>query len=172
MTRSAQHSTSAAQPASRFPVIVGDMKTILVPVDLSAATNRVCDAARTLAQLIKARLVLFHVVQNPPFLMNDYYAFDTGAMAEVVASGEKAARQKLLALGRRYAKKNLPVGTVQLTGQSVKAILEKAAASKAAYIVIGSHGHGAVFDLLVGSTTQGVLRKARCPVLVVPVGKN
>jgi nucleotide-binding universal stress UspA family protein len=26
-----------------------------------------------------------------------------------------------------------------------------------------------VFDFLVGSTTHGVLRKARCPVLVVPM---
>ena len=148
------------------------MKTILVPVDLSAATTRVCAAAGALAELIKARLVLLHVVQTPPFMMNDYYAFDGRAMAEVMALGEKAAKQKLHALGLQYTKRNLPVRTVQLTGQSVKAILEKAATSKAAYIVIGSHGHGAVFDLLVGSTTQGVLRKARCPVLVVPVGKN
>ena len=33
---------------------------------------------------------------------------------------------------------------------------------------MGSHGHGAIYELLVGSVTEGVLRKARCPVLVVP----
>ena len=58
---------------------------------------------------------------------------------------------------------------MQLTGHPVSSILAKAAATKAAYIVLGSHGHGAVYDLIVGSTTHGVLRRARCPVLVVPI---
>jgi len=30
---------------------------------------------------------------------------------------------------------------------------------------MGTHGHGAIYDLLVGSTTHGVLEKAPCPVL-------
>lgn len=35
-------------------------------------------------------------------------------------------------------------------------------------IVLGSHGHGALYDLLVGSVAEGVLRRAPCPVVVVP----
>jgi hypothetical protein len=35
-------------------------------------------------------------------------------------------------------------------------------------IVMGSHGHGALFNLLMGTVCNGVLRKARCPVVVVP----
>ena len=145
------------------------MKTILVPVDLSAATARVCDAACAFAKLMNARLLLLHIVQAPPFMMNDYYAFDTGAMTEVMAAGRKAAEKKLAALGRRYAKRKIPIRVLQLDGHPATSILNQAETSKAAYIVIGSHGHGAVFDLLVGSTTHGVLRKARCPVLVVPM---
>jgi nucleotide-binding universal stress UspA family protein len=33
---------------------------------------------------------------------------------------------------------------------------------------MGSHGHNAFYDLLVGTTTHGVLRKATCPVVIVP----
>jgi nucleotide-binding universal stress UspA family protein len=33
---------------------------------------------------------------------------------------------------------------------------------------MGSHGHTALYDLLVGSTTHQVLRKAKCPVVIVP----
>jgi len=149
------------------------MKTILVPVDLSVATSRVCDAACALAQMSGARLVLLHVVQPPtPLIVYDYYAFDTGMMAKAIAAGEKFAARKLLALGRRCERRGLKVQAVQCTGQPLATILDKAAETKAAYIVIGSHGHGAVFDLLAGSTTQGVLRKARQPVLVVPMGRR
>lgn len=148
------------------------MKTILVPVDFSHATTRVCDAAHSLARLTGARLILFHVVQAPPFLLNDYYSFDTGTMAEVVAAGEKAANSKLESLRRRYAKKHPPITVQQEHGAPVRTILRKAKSLKAGYIVIGSHGHGAVFDLLAGSTTNGVLRKSRCPVLVVPINPS
>lgn len=148
------------------------MKTILVPVDFSSATARVCDAAAELARLTGSRLLLLHVVQNPPFLMNDYYAFDVGMMADVVASTEKAARKTLGEWERRYAKKSPAVVAMLANGLPSAVIVKQALTRKAAYIVIGSHGHGAVFDLFVGSTTHRVLRKARCPVLVVPIGKR
>jgi nucleotide-binding universal stress UspA family protein len=147
------------------------MKTILVPVDLSAATPRVCAAACDLAELIGGQVVLLHVVPPPPVMMNDYYAFDTGHLAQAMVAVEKGATLKLRALARRFAKRR-PVRTVQVTGQPVGTILARARATKAAYIVLGSHGHGAMFDLLVGSTASGVLRKARCPVLVVPMNRR
>lgn len=146
------------------------MKTILVPVDLSAATTKVCAAACELAKLMNARLVLLHVTQPPPVMLADYYAFDSGVMAEAFAAGEKFAERRLKALARLCTRQQLEVETIQVTGQPVTVILARAAALKADYVVLGSHGHGAVFNLLVGSTAQGVLRKAPCPVLVVPMG--
>jgi nucleotide-binding universal stress UspA family protein len=147
------------------------MKTILVPVDLSTATGRVCAAAADLARRVGARVLLLHVVAPPPVVLNEYYAFDAGQLALAVAATARAATTRLHALARRVAKR-CPVRTMQVSDLPVSAILAKARATRAAYIVLGSHGHGAVFDLLVGSTTHGVLRKAPCPVLVVPMGKR
>jgi nucleotide-binding universal stress UspA family protein len=145
------------------------MKTILVPVDLSEATGKICDVACGLAKLLKARLVLLHVVQPPPIVMNDYYGYDAGLVAEAVSAAEKFATARLRALAQRCSKRRLTVRTIQRTGQPLSTILGKAAALPADYLVIGSHGHTAAYDLLIGSITQGVLRKASCPVLVVPM---
>ena len=98
------------------------MKTILVPVDFSAATLRVCDAASALAKLIKARLVLLHVIEPPPVLLGDAYAYDAGALAAAVTAGEKYATRRLRALGRRYAVRKQAVQTVQVTGRPVAAM--------------------------------------------------
>ena len=35
-------------------------------------------------------------------------------------------------------------------------------------VVVGSHGHGAVFNIIAGSVTQALLHRAKVPVLVVP----
>jgi nucleotide-binding universal stress UspA family protein len=47
-------------------------------------------------------------------------------------------------------------------------ILEQAESLRADLIVIGSHGRSGFERLLLGSITEKVLRKARCPVVVVP----
>lgn len=144
------------------------MKTILVPLDLSPAAVQVCDAACELAKFIGARPILLHIVQPPPVMLSDVYAFDASQLTAMSASAAKSAAHKLRALARHCARRGVQVTTVQRTGLPVAAILAKAASTRARYIVMGSHGHGAVYDLLVGSTTHGVLKKATCPVLVVP----
>ncbi len=148
------------------------MKTILVPVDLSDVTARVCKMACELAGTVNGRLVLLHVVQPPPVIMSDACAVEAGQLANLLQTARKMATRKLAALARNCGKRVENVRTVQQTGQPVAVILQQAAALKADYVVLGTHGHGAVYDLLVGSTTQGVLRKARCPVLVVPMAKS
>lgn len=144
------------------------MKTILVPLDLSAAAVQVCDAACDLAKLIGARPILLHIVTSPPVILSDVYAFDARQLTELGAAAEKNATRKLRALSRHCAKRGVRVTTVQRSGVPVTAILAKARSTRARYIVMGSHGHGAMYDLLVGSTTHGVLKSAPCPVIIVP----
>lgn len=144
------------------------MKTILVPVDLSDATSRVSLEACKLAKSMDGRVLFLHVLPAPAAMMQDYYAFDTGHMAQAITALEKEGLRKLSAVAARYAKSSgVKVDFVQVIGRPVPEILAKAKSSKASYIVMGSHGYGAVFDLLIGSTTQGVLRKASCPVVIV-----
>lgn len=148
------------------------MKTILVPVDLSTVTTRVCDAAAAFAQLISARVVLLHVVLPQPVRPGDFFAFDAGAVMAAAVAEEKWADRRLRTLAKRYTSKKIPVQTLQSTGQPAGEILNHATATKADYIVLGSHGHGAAYDLLVGSVAQGVLRRAPCPVLVIPIKRR
>lgn len=148
------------------------MKTILVPVDLSSAAARVCAAACSLAKLTGSRLVLMHVTELAPIVVGDLYAVNASFAAEAAAAAEKYAGRRLAVLARQCTRHGVGVKTVQCTDLPVSAIIGRAKALHAAYIVIGSHGHGAVYDLVAGSTTHGVLRKARCPVLVVPIAAD
>jgi nucleotide-binding universal stress UspA family protein len=48
-----------------------------------------------------------------------------------------------------------------------RTLLRLAEERDAPAIVVGAHGHRAVRELLLGSTTQEIVRHSRCPVLVV-----
>ncbi len=146
------------------------MKTILVPVDLSAAGLQACDTACDLARLMEARLLLLHVVQPPPVMVAEIYALEAAQTEEMLVAAERAGTDRLRELAARCAKRGVEAKTLHRVGLPVPEILERA--EKADYLVMGSHGHGAMYDLLVGSTTRGVLKKAPCPVVIVPHRRN
>ncbi|MDP1580109.1 MAG: universal stress protein [Candidatus Didemnitutus sp.] len=141
------------------------MKTILASVDFSTASKQVVAEASKLAQAVKARLVLLHVVQPPVVTDND---FRPQLGAEYVAAAAATATKHLTALQKPILAKGVAVETKHLVGHPGQCIVEHARKLRADYIVLGSHGHGAFYDLIVGSTTSRVLRKARCTVVVVP----
>lgn len=142
------------------------MKTILTPVDFSDVSDTVVDAAAELAMETHARLVLLTVIQPPVFTAE--YAAVMENIAEITATGERSAATNLERLQMRLQEDGLIVDVLQFSGAPVVHIIEQAEKLEADYIVMGSHGHTAFYDLLVGSTTHGVLKRAKCPVVIVP----
>jgi len=126
----------------------------------------VVKAAANLARSIDGRLILFHVVQ-PPIITSEYGAV-LANVQEIIAISVSASTKQLLRRQKRLQASGLKVSVAQVTGIPVTSIIEQARKSRAAYIVIGSHGHSALYDLLAGSTATGVIKRAPCPVLVVP----
>lgn len=56
------------------------------------------------------------------------------------------------------------------SGHAASTIAEIAKEVEADLIVVGTHGHGRVAGLLLGSVTQGLLHAGVCPVLAIPTG--
>ena len=113
-------------------------------------------------------MILLHVMQPPPVVVNEYNAVDAAQLTVVIAAGKKFSTRRLSQLAASVTKRGHPVRTIHETGMPVTAILAQAKSLKPDYIVVGSHGHGALYDLVVGSTAHEVLKRAPCPVLVIP----
>jgi len=142
------------------------MKTILAPVAFSRATEAVVEEAANLARAMEGKVVLLTVLQ-PPAITNEYSAL-VDNLAEIMAAGEKNAARRLAELESTLKAAQVPAETMQLNGPPIRLIVEQAKDLGAHYIVMGSHGHTALYDLLVGSTTHGVLMRAGCPVVITP----
>lgn len=153
-----------AQPANQVYTIA--MKTILAPIDFSNISAAVAEEAAYLARKLDGRLILLTVVQ-PPVVVADY-AGHMENIAEIMAAGEKNAERRLAEFAARLTDGPATVETLCIVGTPVTQIIEHAETHRADYIVMGSHGHTAFYDLLVGSTAQAVLKRAKCPVLIVP----
>ena len=142
------------------------MKTILAPIDFSPATKGVIAAASSLARSFDGRVVLLNVTQ-PPFIVADAggIALDLDDLTDRTA---KAAVIQLEQLRDQLARDFIKADLVQLTGLSVNLIVDQARKLGADFIVMGSHGHTALYELIMGSTTSGVMKRSPCPVVIVP----
>jgi len=133
----------------------GRIRSILSPVDLSAPSKEASSYATDLAVRLKAQLTLLNVV--PPI--------DAPGSTERAFAGAAKQLEKLAAKVRPklpQVKSRIVIGT-----KAAAAIVAEAAASSADLIVIATHGRGGLGRILLGSTAEGVIREASCPVLVV-----
>jgi nucleotide-binding universal stress UspA family protein len=146
------------------------MKTILVPVDFSDATTPVIAHAQVLARAFGSSIVVVKVAEPEP----DFVGFEPGpaTVRVAVAHDYRAEHVRLEDVKAKCAVSGVPVTALHVQGPIVEKILELATEHGAGMIVMGSHGHGALYELLVGSVTQGVLKGSTCPVVVVPAGKG
>ena len=144
------------------------MKTILAAIDFSPVSGAVLAAAGDLARTIQARVVVLNVVQ-PPRVVTDLAPL-VGEVLQFTAEVERGARRHLRQIHQGLAGEGFEVESVCVQGHPSTTILAHAKEYAADYIVLGSHGHTAFHDLIAGSTASGVLKRATCPVIVVPAG--
>ena len=142
------------------------MKTILAAIDLSPVSDLVVAEAEAMARALCGKVVVVTVLVEPIYLKE--YAPPQKRIAKITVNHERAVRHRLAAIQRQLQSDFVPAETVVRRGSAALNILQEAEEQDATCIVIGSHGHTALHDLILGSTTQVVLKRARQPVLVIP----
>jgi len=149
------------------------MKTIVVAVDFSNATPGVLAMATDLAKSFGARLRLFHVVEPEPSYTA--YGFTPDEFPALHAYQDEAKRRAVAKLEELLATVQpvLPDATSQIAeGSPLHSLLDYVKESGADFVVLGSHGHGVIVSLLLGSVAEGMVRKATVPTLIVPAPKE
>ena len=145
------------------------MKTILVPVDFSDVTPAVVETAKQIGCAFGSRIILLHVVEIKVAAFEISPGLGIPGSATNVVPAEldlKGGREKLEKVKASFADTPLEVTSLLIEGGTLSTIQEEG--KKANLIVMGSHGHGALYHLLAGGTASGVLRSAKIPVLIVP----
>jgi nucleotide-binding universal stress UspA family protein len=141
-------------------------RQILVAVDFSPVTGAVLAVTRDLATGHAAAVHLVHVAPPEPAFVG--HALDAPEMRDVVARELREEHRRLHALAADLGRAGLAVTALCIQGPTVEKIVGLAERIGADLVVVGSHGRGALARALLGSVSEGVLRQAPCPVLVVP----
>ena len=134
---------------------------ILVGLDGSESAFKALAAALDWAVRTGAELHAISVEEVPRF---------AGTVGEVVEEKEAANGRFAEVLGRAQrtaAEHGLALPTHVVIGHEVKSTMGSIKAHGFDLLVVGFMGHSALYDRVMGSTCQGLVRLAPCSVLVV-----
>jgi nucleotide-binding universal stress UspA family protein len=142
------------------------IRTILVPVDFSDCSLTGLTYAVRFAKEVGARIVVVHVADLGPVMMT------TGRGEYDSPTYIEAARRRcggqMKGFLKRVSLDGVPVDASAVAGYCPGAIDEAAAKEGADLIIISTHGRTGLRRAFIGSVTEGTVRHAACPVLVVP----
>lgn len=142
------------------------IKTILVPMDFSAASKRALRYACDVADAVGASLHIIHVLENP---------FAPGAFMETytppgdyLENLDRQARAELEAQLTTEEKAQYSAVLILRLGAPAQEILQYLKEHGAIdLVVMATAGRGGVARLLMGSVADKIVRAAPCPVLTL-----
>jgi len=143
-------------------------RRFLVPVDGSATAQRGLDEALRLARPLDASLVLLHVVEVYPMMME----MATAATWDAVTTDLQRYGQEVLESARQAALAQNVAAEAHLEDAAAAlvcdVITDQAVAHHCDLIVMGTHGRRGLEHALIGSDAERVVRQSKVPVLLVP----
>ncbi len=170
-----------------------EVKKILYATDLSENARYAFAYAVSLADLYGASITFIHVLPEVPDLLDKSVIgyISEERWEEIKSQNVDEAREALIGKRRDHlvikdalqqfsenVKENHE-GNAFVTddiiverGNPVEQILKQAEEKNCDLIVMGTHGHGTLADVMMGSTARRVLRRSTKPVLVVRLPKE
>ena len=145
---------------------MGNAKAIIFPTDFSDLSAASWPWVQRLAAVLDAEVHCIYVVE-PPVIYGTL-----GMEATVLPTAEElseSAQQRLDDFINEHASSVAGGVTGKiLVGRPSESIVEYSDSVDSALIVMSTHGYSGLKHVVLGSTTEAVLRHAKCPVLSIP----
>jgi nucleotide-binding universal stress UspA family protein len=140
---------------------------ILAATDLSHATAKIIAVVEYLAKATDAEVRLLHVAEADP----DFVGYDAGpeVVRDQIAKEFRDEHRGVQKHADSLREAGVAASALLIQGPIIDTVLKEATRFEADLLVVGSHGFGALYDLLVGSSSRGILKDTQIPVLVVPI---
>jgi nucleotide-binding universal stress UspA family protein len=140
------------------------LKKVLYPTDFSEYAAHALPYVLEFAKKFGAEVIVTHVLAFPAYAGSYEIAVD---METIRGTMEKAARQKMDELEKSIAAEGVAVKGIIEEGVGFVKIIDTARKESADIIIVATHGWGVLKHVLLGSTTEKLVRKAPCPVLTI-----
>lgn len=146
------------------------MKKILVPTDFSGFAHNALEVAADLALKTNAEIMLLHanekMVTATP--MAEYYLYDKAIEDEYLDMVTESLKKTLVEIADNGKFARVKIHTAVIGGPMVGVIEDFVKDHAIDLVVMGTRGVSGMEEFIVGSNTEKVIRRVKCPVLAIP----
>tara|TARA_R110000868_G_scaffold374391_1_gene638892 strand:+ start:417 stop:851 length:435 start_codon:yes stop_codon:yes gene_type:complete len=143
------------------------MKNILVTIDFNEKIDLLIDKAFELAKPLGSKVWLMHIAAPEP----DFVGYDVGPqyIRDFRAKELRKEHQLLQEYADKLMKKGVDAEGLLVQGATTEMIISESKKLNVDLIIAGHHDHGFLYKAFVGSVSSQIIKKAKIPVLIVPV---
>jgi len=145
---------------------MSDKNVIVLPIDFSELSQAALPWARRMAAVLVAEIHCVYTVE-PPHIYSALDMVPAIPLPTTEELGENAASQLNEFVSEHLGGLSPAPKTFVLTGNPADQIVSYAEETGAEMIIMTTHGYSGLEHVVLGSTTESVLRHAKCPVLSV-----
>lgn len=143
---------------------------ILIAVDDSPYSDKAASYGFSLAKKMGSEIALVHVDEIPvsvPY-STDPMLNEPAIMVPEIMTIQEEASELLMKRLAKAAGRDLKLHTFKKIGNPKEEILSTADEWHADMIILGTHGRTGLDHFISGSLAESIVRKATCPVLIIP----
>jgi nucleotide-binding universal stress UspA family protein len=144
-------------------------KNILGLIDFSSVSEDVVAKSAELSKVYGAKCWLIHVASPNP----DFMGYEVGPeyIRESRAEHLMEEHKKLDEYKSKLISEGINCEALLIQGEIIETVHQEIEKLDIDLIVLGSHGRSVLYELLVGSVCENLLKHARVPMVIMPAKK-
>lgn len=144
-----------------------NLKNIMVAVDFNDSIGELMIYADGFAQKFGAKIWVLHVADPEP----DFVGYEPGPqyIRDIKAEEYREEHHNLQEICKNFISEDVKAEALLIQGSPVETVMEEARKLKIDLLVVGTHKHSFLHNLLQESVSMELLKKTEIPMLTIPI---
>lgn len=149
---------------------MSDIKNILVAVDFNESIGEVMSYAESIALKFEAKVWVVYVAAPHP----DFVGYETGPqyIRDFRADELREEHRRLQNICESFLSPEIKSEALLIQGSTVETVMEEAEKLNADLLIVGTHKHSFLHNLLKESVSLKLLKKGNIPLLAIPIDEE
>jgi len=142
-------------------------KNIMVAVDFNDSIGELMVYADTLAQAYNSKVWVLHVADPEP----DFVGYEPGPqyIRDIKAEEYREEHRNLQEICKNFLSEDINAEALLIQGSTVETVLSEAQKLHIDLLIVGTHKHSFLHNLLNESVSMELIKKAEIPMLTIPI---
>ncbi|PTX44306.1 nucleotide-binding universal stress UspA family protein [Christiangramia gaetbulicola] len=144
-----------------------NLKNIMVAVDFNDSIGELMVYADNLAEKFGSKVWVLHVADPEP----DFVGYEPGPqyIRDIKADEYREEHRNLQEVCKNFLSEDTVKEALLIQGSTVETVVEEAKKLNIDLLIVGTHKHSFLHNLLQESVSMELIKKAEIPILTIPI---